>query len=662
MKTTTLTSAKPGATQPPKRNDDRVILHFDYDCFYASVFENENPALKSLPVGVKQKSILATCNYVARARGVRKLMLISDAQRACPDLVIVNGEDLTRFRDASKRLCAALRAHSWNGRVERLGLDEVFLDVTDVVAYNAEMLNAHALPDSFFHLDRRDPERGFAFDGTRFHSCVYPPAASPRAAVRPENPLCVRLMLASHLAGYLRRRLEEDFGYTCSGGVSTSKVLAKLAGGVNKPRNQTTLLSLQDCDVQAFMDAHEIRKIPGIGSRIAQLIQDHVLLSTSTSNALTQPQTHPGETAGIGTEGTLTVKQVRQHPGMSPELLERILSRPGSERGSGEKVWGLLHGVDGSAVKAARDVPAQISVEDTYMARPLGTATEVARELRALSASLVRRMRTDLIADPCARTRTRTRHWLAYPKTLRLSTRARAPPKPGGFHHSSSSDAHAHHAFSRTSRSTPLPRFALHLPDDDNDDDIDSIAARLVAESLLPLFRRLHPEPQSRSPQALNLALINICVTNMVAVASGGEQGVGVGGGRDIGSMFRTQEDKLREFAVYDTVTDTASEPSGEYPSRGSTTTTTTTTARDGYNGVGDGGGLSPLQLGCGGGHVDPGMAATEPAAVLLDDEADAWDDEEAEEEGSFRCPLCGHAIPYFAASAHERFHSMGGD
>lgn len=49
-----------------KRTNDRIILHFDYDCFYASVFENENPALKALPLGIKQKSILATCNYVAR--------------------------------------------------------------------------------------------------------------------------------------------------------------------------------------------------------------------------------------------------------------------------------------------------------------------------------------------------------------------------------------------------------------------------------------------------------------------------------------------------------------------------------------------------------------------------------------------------------------------
>ncbi|KAI1506325.1 hypothetical protein F5X99DRAFT_366296 [Biscogniauxia marginata] len=656
MRTTTLMSVKPRAGKPPKRNDDRVILHFDYDCFYASVFENENPALKSLPLGVKQKSILATCNYVARARGVRKLMLISEAQKVCPELVILNGEDLTRFRDTSKRLCTVLRAHSWNNRVERLGLDEVFLDVTDVVAYNAEMLNVHALRDSFFHLDRRDPEKGFAFDGTRFFGCVYPSSVDPMAAedadtavMLLDKPLCMRLMLASHLAGYLRHKLEEDFGYTSSGGISTNKVLTKLAGSVNKPKNQTTLLSLQDDYVQDFMDAHQIRKIPGIGSRIAQLIQDHVL-STTSSSMTTPHQEQQNDLAETGTEKAVTVKQVRQHTDMSPELLERILDRPGSERGAGEKIWNLLHGVDHTEVKEATNVPTQISIEDTYMSKPLNTMAEITGELHALSVSLVRRMRVDLTdTDPYATessttdTSTSKRRWLAYPKTLRLSTRTR--PKPGSNNSSSSSNDY-HSSFSRSSRSAPLPRFVLNLSSDSTaaDVDVDGIASRLVSESLLPLFRRLHPE---RQQQGLNLALINICVTNMVMVA--GEENTGASaGGRDIGRMFRTQEDKLREWTVYVT-------PSPSVPVAASSGAAAKASGGSGEDGVGQ---QSLLQPEGGMGDVNSGIATPEPATVLLDNDADAWDDDEGEGD-SLRCPLCGHAIPYFAASAHERFHAM---
>lgn len=131
--------------KPPKRRDDRVILQFvsiytlqpfgtcysstsqDYDCFYAQVFENKTPALKSLPLGVRQKNCLSTCNYIARSRGLRKLMTVTEAKKMCPELVLVDGEDLTPFRDTSKVLYSFLKSHSWNQKVERLGFDEVFM-------------------------------------------------------------------------------------------------------------------------------------------------------------------------------------------------------------------------------------------------------------------------------------------------------------------------------------------------------------------------------------------------------------------------------------------------------------------------------------------------------------------------------------------------------
>ncbi|KAI1101907.1 DNA/RNA polymerase [Jackrogersella minutella] len=620
MKTTTLTSgrAKTIAARAPKRNDDRVILHFDYDCFYASVFENANPALKGLPLGVKQKSILATCNYAARARGVKKLMLISEAQKICPDLVIINGEDLTPFRDASKKLWSVLRSHSWNDRVERLGLDEVFLDVTDVVTYNQELLNRNALQDSFFQLSRHDPEKGFNFDATRFFGCVQPSVDPKEATSFLDNPLCARLLLASHLAGYLRHKLEEDFGYTSSGGIATNKVLAKLAGSVHKPKDQTTLLSLRGDDVQAFMDSHKLRQIPGVGSRIAQLVQDHVLLSAKTNT-----DSHDLE---IGAK--VTVRDVRLHPSMSADLLERVLDRPGAERGSGEKVWNLLHGVDASEVKEASDVPSQISIEDTYMSKPLNTPAEITRELHALATSLVKRMRVDLtvvdeqdLSDPDSQPQQR---WAAYPKTLRLSTRCRPNPN------TPSTSTPAAETFTRNSRSQPLPSFVLNL----RDESAEAVAERLASEVLPPMFRRLNPERQG-----WNLALINICVANMVMVAGPDETGNGAARGRDIARMFRTQEDKLKEWTVYDPT-----------PAHSDTTTPVSAYVTSLVEGAvwveDDEFEDTEREL----------IEEAEPVVTALDSDADAWE----EEEESHRCHLCGHAIPVFAISAHERFHSIG--
>ena len=132
------------ARKIPPRKDGRVIIHFvcvpplirascarpdlirqDYDCFYASVFEAKNPSLKSLPFAVQQKQIIVTCNYEARRRGLHKLMLIKDARRVCPDVIIELGEDISRFRDASKELYNFIKEYTGNGKIEKLGFDEV---------------------------------------------------------------------------------------------------------------------------------------------------------------------------------------------------------------------------------------------------------------------------------------------------------------------------------------------------------------------------------------------------------------------------------------------------------------------------------------------------------------------------------------------------------
>lgn len=108
----------------------------DYDCFYASVFEAENPDLKSLPLAVQQKQIVVTCNYEARRRGLRKLQLIKDAKKICPDVVIVLGEDLTKFRDISKELYSYIKSFSWDERAEKLGFDEVSVQRTCLAVYS----------------------------------------------------------------------------------------------------------------------------------------------------------------------------------------------------------------------------------------------------------------------------------------------------------------------------------------------------------------------------------------------------------------------------------------------------------------------------------------------------------------------------------------------
>lgn len=82
---------------------------------------------------MQQKHIIVTCNYEARRRGLHKLQLIKDAKRICPDVIIELGEDISQFRDASKELYSFIKDYSWNGKVERLGFDEVNDNAKDEV-------------------------------------------------------------------------------------------------------------------------------------------------------------------------------------------------------------------------------------------------------------------------------------------------------------------------------------------------------------------------------------------------------------------------------------------------------------------------------------------------------------------------------------------------
>jgi DNA polymerase iota len=60
--------------------------------------------------------------YAARRLGVTKLQGITVAKERCPGLVLINGEDLSPYRQASKQILSVLQRF---GVAERLGMDEV---------------------------------------------------------------------------------------------------------------------------------------------------------------------------------------------------------------------------------------------------------------------------------------------------------------------------------------------------------------------------------------------------------------------------------------------------------------------------------------------------------------------------------------------------------
>ncbi|KAL8839778.1 MAG: hypothetical protein Q9170_001589 [Blastenia crenularia] len=524
------------------------------------------------------------------------------------------GEDLNRFRNASKENYNFLRRFAWSGKVERLGFDEVFIDVTDVVDYNLEMMNPNALHSSFFHLSRHDPTAGFEFDSTSIAGHTVPTFSSISAdpfwlegfdggsSVDVEHKnLYMRLLIGSRLAQHLRHQLEEHQGYTSTVGISTSKLVSKLVGDVNKPKGQTTLLppyasvGAIEGNVIQFLDTLDIGKIPGIGFKSAQKIREHVLGRGAAFES--------GLVYG-GTKENVTVREARLFPSMGVNLLKKLLGGPGVSKGIGSKVWNLINGVDDS----------EVTKEDSYI-------------------SLLFRVREDLLHvdydvevspekasdEDGSKGALPTRQWLAYPRTLRLSTRPRPPLNADGTRS---------RTFNRISRSCDMPSLVLNLSL-----SIEELSERLVQEALIPLFHRLHPERSG-----WDLSLMNLCATNLSLTAASVEHGAG----RDISKMLKRQEHVLKDWRVEDDTTNSAKTVEWEDSKKHNLNT-------DVFGSVPN---VSTdlMTKGADNSHsvIDNGV-----------DGEESWQSDEEVSNSDLVCSACGVSVPRFAIAAHDRFHDL---
>lgn len=256
-----------------------------------------------------------------------------------------------------------------------------------------------------------------------------------------------------------------------------------------------------------------------------------------------------------------------------------------------------------------------------------------------LARSLIRRMRLDLTAplddadmEPASEeedhniiqpvSATASRRWIAHPKALRLSTRPRSPLNPDGTRS---------RTFNRISKSGTMPTFVLNFSI-----AVDDLAERLVEEALMPLFRKLHPEKSG-----WNLSLVNVCATNMSVTASDGKDGVG----RDIGRMFRRQEDVLKEWKVED-IDIAPSEDEDELKDW-----------QADMGGLDDASGNAVHDQ-----PLDYTALGSEDFGAFTQDSPnvdDGWDSEDGMHDPGETCKVCGAVMPPFAMPAHERFHAL---
>jgi DNA polymerase-4 len=269
-----------------------IVAHLDLDAFFAAVEELEDPSLRRRPLIVggdpSGRGVVATANYVARTFGIHSAMSCAEALRRCPQAVFVRPRH-SLYRQYSEAVWDSVRQVV--PTVERTGLDEGYLGLDEVAR---DFLGARRI------------------------------AEAVQSAVRGSTSL------------------------TCSLGVATCKVVAKVASDRRKPSGLTVVPAGREA---AFLAPFDVRLLPGIGPRAEARLR----------------------AAGIATIGALA--------GLDDDARRRVL--PGKV---GVMLRDRARGIDPRGLETQVE-RVSISTEETFE-RDIGDPEQLHAELRRMAARL----------------------------------------------------------------------------------------------------------------------------------------------------------------------------------------------------------------------------------------------------------------------------------
>jgi DNA polymerase IV len=184
----------------------RTYFHVDMDAFFVSVEELYDPSLKGKPVVVggraDQRGVVAAASYAARSFGVHSAMPLREAARLCPQAVFLPGHP-ERYREASAAVRRVLM--QFTPVVEMASIDEAYLDMT-----GTERLHGPSMKS----------------------------------------------------ADLLHKTMKRETQLNCSVGISTARVVAKVASDQAKPNGVLHVLPGLEASFLAPLD---VRRLPGVG-------------------------------------------------------------------------------------------------------------------------------------------------------------------------------------------------------------------------------------------------------------------------------------------------------------------------------------------------------------------------------------------------------------
>jgi DNA polymerase iota len=142
-------------------------------------------------------------------------------------MIIVDGSDLTNYRIYSNKVFRLARAVLGDQvPVEKLGMDELFMDVSHLVdAHLSSLEHGEDKAEDGRRWFALKDEEGFWYDSQSVAGHAYP---GPTSDQTPSSSLTVpldniKMQLASHIALHVRSLILTRVGLTSSAGISPSK-------------------------------------------------------------------------------------------------------------------------------------------------------------------------------------------------------------------------------------------------------------------------------------------------------------------------------------------------------------------------------------------------------------------------------------------------------
>jgi DNA polymerase-4 len=313
----------------------RTILHVDLDAFFVSCELLRRPELAGKPLVVAGgheshpgqtrdpgRSVVAAASYEARRFGVGSALPLAKALDLCPALVVLP-VDIAEYAKISQRVFSIFAEYT--PLVEPGSLDEAYLDMTGTQRLRGE---------------------------------------------------------GEAIARQISTRLGAELGLPSSVGVATTKVVAKIASDLRKPRGLVVVAAGQEAQ---FLAPLPVVRLPGVGPKtLAKLL----LL-------------------GIDTLGKLATA--------SSVLLAEAVG-PGADA-----LQLRARGVDRSPVSVP-GIPKSISREETY-SQDLNSQDQLLGRLAGLSSAVGRRLRASFLTAQAVSLKLRLANF-------ETSTRRRRLPEP----------------------------------------------------------------------------------------------------------------------------------------------------------------------------------------------------------------------------------------